>query len=83
MYVRTLEAKLEYTHIEPLMAHHGTVLRHASPHFPIESALARDIVRASSELIEKDPLAFVTNKREIRAWIETRKESERANLADQ
>ncbi|OFZ67260.1 MAG: hypothetical protein A3D92_23995 [Bacteroidetes bacterium RIFCSPHIGHO2_02_FULL_44_7] len=82
MYVRTLNARLDYTQVEPVMNDHGSILRGSNANFSIETALARDIVKASSALLEKDPLAFVANKKEILTWIETSKEEELASLID-
>jgi aminoglycoside 3-N-acetyltransferase len=84
MYVRPLNVKLmrDYTQVAPVMDRYDLILRGSNANFPIESALARDIVKASSELLEKDPLAFVSNKAEILAWIKTTKRQEIASLVD-
>ncbi len=84
MFVRPLNATLvrNYTGVAPIMRSNGHVRRGRSDEFPLESALARDIVSACTELLRADPLGYLSNKDEIGRWIRDEKSREMEALPD-
>ena len=84
MFVRPLNAPMvrDYTGVAPMMRSKGHIRRGRDDDFPMESALARNIVSACCNLLQADPLGFLSNKDEIGRWIREGRSAEILALPD-
>ena len=78
MYVRPLNVEMDrdYTRVAPSMREKNFILSSNDEDFPLESALAPDIVTSCEELLRANPLEYVGNPDDITEWIERGKMQE-------
>ena len=83
MYVRPFDVDpgLYYKPIRDRLGELNLVLESAQPDFQLQSSLSSDILLASIELLDRDPLAFVENKAAVTDWIANGRDIELVRLA--
>lgn len=81
MYVRGLPVRQDYTPINDALAERGHLRMAAVGEIELASALARDIVATSLQLLAADPYVFVNNPEEVEVWLADGYAQEVARLA--
>lgn len=79
-FVRGLVAKTNHLPVEKRLSEKRQLQRASLDGITIHSALSKDIVEATLEVLRKDPLALVVNVEDVREWLERGKEAEIAGL---
>ena len=84
MFVRPMGCEMvrDYTGPAKIMKQRNMILSGDNPSFPIESALAPNIVKACTDLLSDDIYAYVSNKNQLMEWVGRAMNEEVSKLSD-
>jgi aminoglycoside 3-N-acetyltransferase len=84
MYSRSFNVPPEWDHgrIYPRLLDAGAITSAKHPDIPLEAANASQIFNVTSEMLEADPYAYITNVEAVKDWVDNGKESEMATLTE-
>ncbi len=79
-YVRALPAMMNYFPVEERLFAENLALKPRLSEITIHSALSRDIIKVTLELLKEDEFIFIANKDEMKEWLKNGKEREISSL---
>jgi aminoglycoside N3'-acetyltransferase len=69
-YSLQVPPKFDYTNIAPIMDQSGFIRKNGNPLIPLQSATGSDIYRVTRDFLGEDLYGYVSNKEEVKAWVE-------------
>jgi aminoglycoside 3-N-acetyltransferase len=69
-YSLQVPPKFDHTKIAPIMDQSGFIRKNGNPLIPLQSATGSDIYRVTQDFLGEDLYGYVTNKEEVKAWVD-------------